>query len=72
MKTIKPKFRIGDVVRHQGSDEEHLITGVNEVKQVYCVDEDDPMHDAWFPFSWESKTELVGYKSVVKHGIVYK
>ena len=72
MKTIKHKFHIGDIVRHQGSDEEHLITGINEVEQVYCVDEDNPMHDGWFPFSWESKTELVGHKSVVKHGIVYK
>jgi hypothetical protein len=66
------KFKIGDVVRHKGSEQEHLITGVNEVEQVYCVDEDEPMHDGWFPFSWEDRTELIGHKSVLKNGKVYE
>lgn len=69
---MEHKFRIGDVVRNRESNQEHLITGVSEKEQAYCVDEDNPMCDVFFPFSWEDRYELIKHVSVEKRGVIYK
>ena len=50
MNKIKPKFIIGDVVRHKDSNREHLITGISVDTQTYSIDDDNKMIEWYFDF----------------------
>ncbi len=72
MSKIKPKFIIGDVVRHKDSNREHLITGVDVDAQTYSIDGDNKMIEWYFDFDKQDDYCLVSHKSVQIGNVIYE
>ena len=72
MNKIRPKFIIGDVVRHKDSNVEHLITGVSVDTQSYSIDGNNKMIEWYFDFDTQDEYDFVRHQSVKIGNVIYK